>query len=144
MATIEQLQLLKDGHWEVPWKGKGMEQINDNYYKGFEGEPEIQFICRKGETSETFVIWEGYFDQIMRLIKPDDDGWKGLAYYYHMCLGWYEESPWVVQDLHTALKQFESIDNEMISGKAAEVLKILCNLFKDAILHKFEISINRE
>lgn len=34
---------------------------NDIYYKGFEGEPEIQFICRKGETSETFVIWEGYY-----------------------------------------------------------------------------------
>lgn len=28
-------------------KGKRMERVNNEYHKDFEGEPEIQFICRK-------------------------------------------------------------------------------------------------
>lgn len=82
-----------------------MERVDNGYYKGFEGEPEIQFICRKDNDSETFIIWEGHFNQIMRLIEPDNDGWKGLAYYCHMYSEWYEESPWKVSDLYTALKR---------------------------------------
>lgn len=121
-----------------------MERVNDMYYKGFEGEPEIQFICRKGKDSEILIIWEGYFDQIMRLIEPDDDGWKGLAYYYNMYLGWYEESPWMIQDLPTALKQFESINDKMISEEAREILKKTCEMLKCAILNGYELFINRE
>ncbi len=121
-----------------------MERVNDEYYKGFEEEPEIQFICRKGNDSETLIIWEGYFDQIMRLIEPENDGWKGLAYYYHMYSGWYEESPWMVQDLHTALQQFESLDDKMISDEAGEILKKICDMLKNAIFYDFEIFISRE
>ena len=89
-------------------------------------------------------MWEGYLDQIMSLMKPDKEGWKGLAYYYNMYLGWYEESPWIIQDLHLALKQFESIDNRVISKKAGIILKILCDMLRDAILNEFEVSIARE
>lgn len=121
-----------------------MERINNDYYIGFEGEPEIQFIYRKGNNSEIFIVWEGYFDQIMRLIKPDDDGWKGLAYYYNMYLGWYEESPWMVQDLRSALMEFESINNKMLSDEAGEILKKICDMFNDAILYGCEIFISRE
>lgn len=49
-----------------------MELVNKKYYDGFEGEPEIQFIYKKGNDTEILVIWEGYFDQIMRLVLPDD------------------------------------------------------------------------
>lgn len=125
-------------------EGVKMKYINNNYYNGFEGEPEIQFICKKGYDTEVFVMWEGYFDQIMSLVKPDKEGWKGLAYYYNMYLGWYEESPWIIQDLHLALKQFESIDNRVISKKAGIILKILCDMLRDAILNEFEVSIARE
>lgn len=121
-----------------------MERVNNEYYKGFEGEPEIQFICKKGDDSEILIMWEGYFDQIMRLIEPDADGWKGLAYYYNMCTGWYEESPWMVKDLHIALKQFETLDSKMICGEVGEILKCICSMLKSAILYKFEIFISRE
>lgn len=86
-------------------------EIIKKYYNGFEGEPEIQFICREGINCEILVIWEGFFDQIMRLINPNASDWASLAYYYNMYLGWYEDSPWVIEDLQMALKQFESIDS---------------------------------
>jgi len=48
---------------------------------------------RRGNDNEIIIMWEGYFDQVMRLMLPDEQGWTGLAYYYNMYTGWYEESP---------------------------------------------------
>lgn len=121
-----------------------MELIKKQYYDGFEGEPEIQFIYRKGNDCEILVMWEGYFDQIMRLIAPNADGWMGLAYCYNMYLGWYEESPWAIGDLQMALKQFESIDSQKLCNESKEILFLLCNMFREAISNNYEIFIARE
>lgn len=99
-----------------------MESVNKKYYNGFEGEPEIPFICRKGNDTEILTIWEGYFDQIMRLMVPDEQGWTGLAYCYNTYTGWYEEGSWVIDDLQMALKQFGSIDNTKLCGESVEIL----------------------
>lgn len=121
-----------------------MELINKKYYDGFEGEPEIQLIYRKGDNSKIFIMWEGYFDQIMKLMHPDAQGWTGLAYNYNMDTGWYEESPWVIKDLQMALKQFESIDDKNLCGEATEILMMICDIFREAISNNDEIYIARE
>ena len=121
-----------------------MKRIDDRYYNGFEGEPEIHFICRKGNDCDIFVMWEGYFDQIMRTIRPNENGWTGLAYCYHMYSGWYEESPWAIENLQMALKQFEAVDSRTLCVEASEILKILCDMFKEAIAHGFEVLIAYE
>ena len=121
-----------------------MEHINKKYYDGFEGEPEIQIIYRKGNDSQILVMWEGYFDQIMRLISPDRSGWTGLAYYYNMYLGWYEESPWVIEDLQMALKQFESINSRKLCCEAKEILVSICDIINEAISNSYEVFIARE
>ena len=121
-----------------------MELVNKKYYDGFEGEPEIQFIYKKGNDTEILTIWEGYFDPIMRLMLPDEQGWTGLAYCYNMYTGWYEDSPWVIEDLQIALKQFESIDETKLCDEALEILMLLCNVLREAILNNYEVSIARE
>ena len=42
-----------------------MEHINRTFYDGFEGEPEIQIIYRKGNDSQILAMWEGYFEVIL-------------------------------------------------------------------------------
>ena len=92
-----------------------MDHINNKYYKGFEGEQEIQFIRSPSNGDRTILsIWCGYFDDIMRLFQPTESGWTGLAYYYNLDIGWYEESPWKIPDVIDALHQFESLNH--ISG----------------------------
>ena len=70
-----------------------MSRGDDQYYRGYEGEPEIGFYTIK----EKIVIWAGFFDDIMEQMKPSRYGWTGIAYYYH---------------LHTeeCLRQFEGIN----------------------------------
>ncbi|MEY8319944.1 hypothetical protein AAK894_02560 [Lachnospiraceae bacterium 46-61] len=121
-----------------------MKIINNKYYIGFEGEPEIQFVYKKDNVIESFIMWEGYFDQIMKLIKPDKNEWKGVAYCYNMHIGWYEEDYWRVEDLLMTLKQFESIDKQMLNEEASEVLKEICNIIKRAEGNKAEVFIIRE
>lgn len=123
---------------------KKMELINKKYYDGFEGEPEIQFINKRGNDSEILVMWEGYFDQIMRLMSPDESGWTGLAYCYNMYLGWYEESPWAIEDLQMALKQFESIDSQELCSEAKEILVLICDMLGESISNSFKVFIARE
>lgn len=122
----------------------GLELVDNRYYNGFEGEPEIQFVYKKDNDTDIFIIWEGYFDQIMRLIKPDENGWNGMAYCYNMYTGWYEKSPWNIENLHLALRQFESIEEYMLNKEAADVLKKICDILKKAIVNKAEVSIVRE
>lgn len=121
-----------------------MELVDKKYYDGFEGEPEIRFTCKKGNDIEIFIIWEGYFDQIMRLMLPNEQGWTGLAYYYNMYIGWYQDCPWVIEDLQIALKQFESIDKMKLCNEAIEILMLLCNMLREAIVNDYEVSIARE
>lgn len=120
-----------------------MEVINRRYYDGFEGEPEIQFICSKGSDSEVLVIWEGYFDQIMELVRPEESGWTGLAYYYHMDLEW-NDGPWEIEDLHMALLQFKSIDNQKLRSRAKEILVLLCDILEEAISNNTKVFLVRE
>lgn len=118
--------------------------VNNKYYIGFEGEPEIQVVCRKAEDDDVMIVWEGYFDEIMRNVVPEEEGWTGLAYYYNMYLGWYEESPWVVDDLNKALQQFSTINQDFLSKESSEVLNAICNMIKDALDNNLKILIARE
>lgn len=118
--------------------------INKKYYNQFEGEPEIQLICRKEDDSDILIIWEGYFDQIMKLMSPEKHGWTGLAYCYNMYTGWYEESPWLIKDLQQALQQFESIDCRKLSNESFDIWLLICNMFKEAILSDYKVYISRE
>ncbi len=122
-----------------------MEIVNTKFYDGFEGEPEIKFIYKKEIDTEILTIWEGYFDQIMRLVLPEENGWSGLAYHYNMYTGWYEDdNPWRIENLAETLAQFESITKTELCDEAIEILSLLCNMIREAMLHNYEIFISRE
>ncbi|MDE6357936.1 MAG: hypothetical protein K2L15_05035 [Eubacteriales bacterium] len=112
-----------------------MKYIVDKYYNGYEGEPEIQII-RRNYQEEVLVlkIWTGFFDNIMNAIEPEETGWTSLAYYYNLHIGWYEESPWKLEDIRTAINQLKSIENNKLSGQDKEVLNDIIKIFQDALM----------
>lgn len=112
-----------------------MNEINSIYYDGFEGEPEIQFIkVSCNEKQSILSIWDGYFNDIMEQFKPSDSGWMGLSYYYHLYIGWYEESPWEIPNLSEALEQFNNLNKSNFRfQKSLEVLLEICKLLNLAV-----------
>lgn len=121
-----------------------MERINDDFYVGFEGEPEIQFIYKSVGRINKTIIWEGYFDELMRAVKPDVEGWTSLAYYYNMYTGWYDENPWKVEKPNEALAQLESIDVTKLKEETRKVLQTICFDLKEGIENNMEIYIERD
>lgn len=43
-----------------------------------------------------------------------------------------------------AFNQFESIDKTKLCDEAVEILMLLCNILREAILNNYEVSIARE
>ncbi len=100
-----------------------------NYYEGFEGYPEIQFIRIAEDGSRQILrMWEGYFDFIMDLIHPQKDGWVGLSYYYHLVIGWYDESPWQIKDVGTVINEFKEIDTSTLNTQTQNVYRDILEL----------------
>ncbi|MBF2703818.1 dihydroorotate dehydrogenase (quinone) [Listeria welshimeri] len=103
----------------------------DDYYKGFEGYPEIDFYTYINEEKTGIEMWEGYFDKIMNELSPVDGKWVSLAYFYHLDEGWYDESPWVIPDNKKALEQFETIEIKVLDNVTQEIILKLIKLLKD-------------
>ncbi|MFL0251970.1 hypothetical protein ACJDT4_16240 [Clostridium neuense] len=121
-------------------------EIDERYYDGFEGEPEMIFTLVKinGEKEE-FGIWDGYFIRFIEKVEPKENGWTGLAYYYHLDIGWFEESPWLVENLMESYEQLKEIDIESFEYyEEKEVLRKIICLFKHAIDNGEKIYISYE
>jgi len=105
-----------------------VEIVNSKYYEGYEGEGEMQFI-RHFSNGDKFIlrIWDGYFDQIMGLIEPEESGWTGLAYYYNVEEPWWEE-PWRIPDIDIVLEQLQNIKTDSLNEDTNELLKEICNM----------------
>lgn len=93
-----------------------------DFYTGFEGEPEIRFVLTRNQMEDrTLRLWEGYFNAIMMNATPEDGRWTGLALPYHLHEGWYEKSPWMIEELPSALEQWEKIDKASLSPECLAV-----------------------
>lgn len=118
-------------------------KINEKYYDGFEGEPEITFCLKeKGVIVEKIGVWDGYFNEIMKVIRPEEGGWTGLAYYYQLYAGWYEQDNWLIPNISEVYKQMASINpDELMNAEEKEVLILITDLLKRAIDNSGEVYI---
>ena len=55
-----------------------MSEVNEIYYEGYEGEPEIIFIIENNGIKHKMIgVWDGFLNDILSDIKPTDKGWVG-------------------------------------------------------------------
>ncbi|MBD7912075.1 dihydroorotate dehydrogenase (quinone) [Clostridium cibarium] len=123
-----------------------MSKIDEKYYIGFEGEPEIIFsLLKSNGEKEEFGIWDGYFSTIIEKVEPNENGWTGLAYYYHLDIGWFEESPWLVENLIESYEQLKEINIESFEyDEDKDVLRKIIIMFKEAIDNDEKVYISYE
>lgn len=111
--------------------------VNTKFYEGFEGSPQITFCLTKNNFIEKKIsIWDGYFNDIMNKIQPQNGGWTGLAYYYHLHIGWYEEDEWLIPDILEAYNQLSNINtDEFKYEEEKEILILITDLMKKGMEH---------
>ncbi|WP_051775393.1 hypothetical protein [Paenibacillus tyrfis] len=109
-----------------------MEIVKD-FYTGFEGEPEIIFFFQEFDAQKVVVrTWIGYFDSIMMATQPNENGWRGLSYYYHTDTGWFEETPWRIPDLRDALIDLQSVNKKELDQETLTVYQSIFDLLEKA------------
>ncbi|GLC82915.1 hypothetical protein [Lacrimispora brassicae] len=123
-----------------------MDNIIWDFYKGYEGEGEIQFIqVLDNDNRNVIRIWDGYFDDIMEKIEPEASGWTGLAYCYNLVEGWYDESPWQIPNLMKAFQQIKQTENAKFRFlNSKKVTDEICNLLSNALDNDNYVYIARE
>lgn len=120
-----------------------MSDINKKYYLGFEGEPEIIFtVIQQNGIKSGLSLWSGYFNNIMQQIEPVDGRWTALAYYYNLNIGWYDESPWLIDNISGAYEQFKGIDKYKLDATEQEILEKILELLQKSIEENSKISIS--
>jgi hypothetical protein len=108
-------------------------EIHADFYKGFEGEPEIRFIYQKPDSQDVLLkVWIGYFDLLMSVVHPTTNGWSGLSYFYHFDKGWFEESPWEIKDISSVIVEFRSMDVSVLDQDSLNVWNHILKMFQSA------------
>jgi hypothetical protein len=125
-----------------------MQNIEIDFYSGYEGEKEVIFSIKTNCYQKKIRIWYGYFYSIINQINLSDDGsWPGIAYYHHLRIGWYEEDNWEIPNPEEILLQFENIhlpyDRPIYEG-ASQVLEEVINILQEAINENLPVYISIE
>ncbi|WP_311082266.1 hypothetical protein [Paenibacillus polymyxa] len=114
------------------------DKINDTYYAGFEGEPEIRLIYTNSDKSHVLKIWNGYFDTLLDCLVQLESAQSNILSEHYAHEGWYEESPWEVENIRETLQLFDSFDIKYLTEEEAKsltnILPVLPGLKNDIII----------
>ncbi|HEX9062329.1 MAG TPA: hypothetical protein VF941_19330 [Clostridia bacterium] len=121
--------------------------IIKDYYIEYEGEDEFYFILeRRSGEKHILKMMTWSFDNIMRLIEPENGKWVGMAYYYHVDDdGWYMgDKPWKIPDIKSFIKQLDKVDLSELDDLDKEVFKSIYSLLIDAEMNEESVYILRD
>ena len=99
------------------------ERMNDTYYIGYEGQPEISFFFESPTEKNILKMWIGYFEMLLDLMTQYAPSDEDILHVYCAHEGWYDESPWEIQNIDAAIRLFESFDLNKASGEQLEQVK---------------------
>lgn len=111
----------------------------DDFYSGFEGEPEIRFSWTRGDGSIAVVrLWIGHFDAIMNLVQPNGGVYTGLADPYHRHGGWYE-GEWPIPSLGDVIEQWGALDTGSLDPRTRVVHARILEFLEEAMLQQKQV-----
>jgi len=99
-----------------------METINEKFYYGFEGEPEVQFVCRTKDNVDKMVIWQGYFEGLLSGCFSNSIKEGGLLHSYVNADGFYDESPWEIPDIDIAINELGFFRTEEVNSDSSSMI----------------------
>ncbi|GEC92270.1 MULTISPECIES: hypothetical protein [Brevibacillus] len=110
------------------------EVINDLYYVGFEGEPEIIFMYEKSNEVQVLKLWNGYFELLLDCLVQQTSVQDGILHEYYVHEGWYEESPWEIKDVEKAVQLFKLFDVKKVTeNESSNIIPVLPAITMDII-----------
>ncbi|EAC4173168.1 hypothetical protein K9J41_000836 [Listeria monocytogenes] len=114
--------------------------INSGFYEGFEGEAEISFVAGDNK----LVIWNGYFETILDNLLDCSVEREGVLKEFFNHEGWYDDSPWMIEDNSLTITQLKCFDISKINQTSMkddleEVVKTIISFFENNCFSKIYI-----
>ncbi len=115
-------------------------QINDKFYKGYEGEEEIVFEI--DNNYESLHVWGGYLDDILE--EPfDDNNWKGFTRDYQECINAYtgDSEKAILAELKEYIDDLKKYcDKKFSYEETDDCLLTILTFLKNAEQKKYEVT----
>jgi hypothetical protein len=114
---------------------------NDHY--GYTPFGEIQFaaVGPRGERA-LVTIWGLHFNVLVERIQPVNGSWVGLALPFHLACGWYDQSPWVIENLTLVVQQWRDIDLGSEVPYVCTSHAMVLELLEQAVLEEATVAIS--
>ncbi|WP_321386940.1 hypothetical protein [uncultured Enterococcus sp.] len=114
--------------------------IDNRFYEGFEGETEISFVANDNR----LIIWNGYFETILNILLDCKLEKQGILKEYFNVEGWYDDSPWLVDDVPFTVSQLKNFDitkvrQASIKDDLEKVVKTIISFLEDNASSKIYI-----
>lgn len=121
-----------------------MSDAFQDFYAGYEGEPEFLFLV---DGRLRLRCWEGHLSAILDAVLPEQGCWTGLAEAYHLDL--WGDHPWRVTNHAGCLTQLQQAPihggiSADYAREANEVRLALINLFQDAVATGGQVIVQRD
>ena len=102
-----------------------------NFYKGYEGEPEVRFsLYLNDRLIHEVRCWDGHLMFIIEHAHQTKNGWTGIARAYHS--GWLEEG-WIIDNIYECKKDLLETDISEEDIETHHVYQALIELLEQAI-----------
>lgn len=114
--------------------------IDNRFYEGFDGEAEVSFVA----DANRLVIWNGYFETILSSLLDCGLEKKGILKEYFNLEGWYDDSPWIIEDVPLTISQLKSFDINKVRQTSLkedleEIVKTIISFLENNRLRKIYI-----
>ena len=109
--------------------------IDNTYNKGFEGEIDVE-IYYVNDTQEKvgYRLWDGYFENILSGAYYENHKDDGLLDSYCLHKGWYDETPWKLENINSAIEELNNYDEKKLEPELEHMygmLRIILNAIKE-------------
>ena len=117
--------------------------INNKFFEGYEGEAELTFIANEKQ----LIIWNGYFETILNSLLGCEVEGKGILKEYFTHEGWYDDSPWLIEDVDLAINQLKcfnssKVHQNLIKKDIDELVDVIISFLQDNHLPDIYIEYN--
>ena len=127
-----------------------MKTLDNEFYIGFENEIDVDIYYLNNENEYVGLkLWDGYFENILSGCYSENIASDGLLKSYARHGGWYDESPWKVENISTAICELKQYDEQNIEPelknlflRLQEIRDKLLLLFIESVNHKKDIYIS--
>lgn len=94
--------------------------LNEKYYEGFEGEPEVKIYTKE---NTGFRCWIGYLENLFSGCYNAQIAKDGLLHCYQTCEGFYEEETWRLPNISMAIEELKLFDEKRADITSYDILQ---------------------